>query len=187
MIPAAMGGVSFCFAEDPSPLLIASIPELFKLKGSISREETRDENELYKLLIQRMPMDSEGHLAFELDEVAAMHAGVAKMLEPLDTVDVLTTFGETSMENLQDSTAASQSADRIDKYKQNAYDALGRSLLLFNSDNSSSMAYSIKKDESIMKTYLNAYNTWIKFQINERFSRNGVKFDFEILPITIFN
>jgi hypothetical protein len=80
---------------------------LYKLKDAIAREEKRDENELYKLLIQRMPLDGEGHLAFELDEVAEMHAGVAEMLEPVDTVEVLTTFGDTSLENLQDSTAAS--------------------------------------------------------------------------------
>jgi hypothetical protein len=38
-----------------------------------------------------------------------------------------------------------------------------------------------------MKSYLNAYNTWIKYQINDRFSRTGLTFDFEILPITFFN
>lgn len=186
-IPASAGGVSFCFAEDQTPLLIASIPELYKLKDAIGREEKRDENELYKLLIQRMPIDSDGELVFELDEVADIHAGVANMLQNLDTVDVLTTFGETTLENLQDSTAASQSADRIDKYSKNAWDALGRSNLLFNADNSSSLAYMIKKDESLMKTYLNMYNTWIKFHLNSRFSRTGLTFDFEILPITVFN
>jgi hypothetical protein len=38
-----------------------------------------------------------------------------------------------------------------------------------------------------MKTYLDAYNTWIKFLINQRFNRTGLIFDFEILPITMFN
>ena len=70
MIPASSGGVTFCFAEDATPLLIASLPELAKLKDAVGREEKRDENELYKLLIQRMPVDSDGHLVFELDEVA---------------------------------------------------------------------------------------------------------------------
>ena len=186
-IPASAGGVSFCFAEDQTPLLIASIPELYKLKDAIGREEKRDENELYKLLIQRMPIDNDGELVFELDEVADIHAGVANMLQGLDTVDVLTTFGETTLENLQDSTAASQSADRIDKYSKNAWDSLGRSSLLFNADNSSSLAYMIKKDESLMKTYLNVYNTWIKYHLNSRFSRTGLTFDFEFLPITVFN
>jgi len=99
-VPASNGGVVFCFAEDCTPLLIAAIPELAKLKDALGREEKRDENELYKLLIQRMPIDSDGHLVFELDEVAEIHAGVASMLRDLDTVDVLTTFGETSLENL---------------------------------------------------------------------------------------
>lgn len=186
-IPASAGGVSFCFAEDQTPLLIASIPELYKLKDAIGREEKRDENELYKLLIQRMPIDNDGELVFELDEVADIHAGVANMLQNLDTVDVLTTFGETTLENLQDSTAASQSADRIEKYSKNAWDSLGRSSLLFNADNSSSLAYMIKKDESLMKTYLNVYNTWIKYHLNSRFSRTGLTFDFEFLPITVHN
>jgi len=70
MVPASAGGVTFCFSEDQTPLLIAAIPELAKLKDAVGREEKRDENELYKLLIQRMPIDNDGHLVFELDEVA---------------------------------------------------------------------------------------------------------------------
>ena len=51
MVPSSSGGVTFCFAEDSTPLLIAAIPELAKLKDAVGREEKRDENELYKLLI----------------------------------------------------------------------------------------------------------------------------------------
>jgi hypothetical protein len=63
-IPAAMGGICFSFSNDPIPLLIASIPELKKLDDAINREEKRDENELYKLLIQRMPISNNGELVF---------------------------------------------------------------------------------------------------------------------------
>ena len=187
MISSADGGINFCFADDQTPLLIAAIPRLRKLDDAVGREEKRDENELYKLLIQRMPIDSNGELVFELPEVADIHAGVATMLQDLDTVDVLTTFGETTLENLQDSSAASQSADRIEKYSKNAWNALGRGSILFNAENSSTLAYSIKKDESLMKSYLNMYSTWIRFQINQRFTRTGLTFDFEILPTTMFN
>ena len=186
-VPAKSGGVVFCFAEDQTPLLIASIPELAKLKEAVGREEKRDENELYKLLIQRMPIDNDGHLVFELDEVAEIHAGVADMLRDLDTVDVLTTFGETTLENLQESSAATQSNNRLEKYSNNAWDALGSSGLLYNADNSSSLAYVLKRMESVMRTYLNMYDTWIRFLINSRFSRTGLVFDFEILPTTVYN
>ena len=124
LVPASAGGVVFCFSEDSTPLMISAMEELSKLKDAVGREEKRDENELYKLLIQRMPIDNDGHLVFELDEVAQIHAGVAGMLQDLDTVDVLTTFGETTLENLQDSSAATQANNRIEKYSDNAWDSL---------------------------------------------------------------
>jgi len=49
------------------------------------------------------------------------------------------------------------------------------------------MAYVIKRIESVMRLYLNMYDTWIKFLINERFSRTGMNFDFQILPLTVYN
>ena len=187
LLPAGAGGVCFCFSDDQTPLLIASIPELKKMDDAVKREEKRDENELYKLLIERMPIDSKGELVFQLEEVAEIHASVADMLKDIDTVDVLTTFGDTDLESLQDTSAAAQSNNRIEKYRTNAYDSLGRSTLIFNADGSSSLAYSIKKDEALMISYLNVYESWIKFYLNDRFSRNGLSFDFEILPTTVFN
>lgn len=187
IIPPQNGGVCFTFPDDPTPLLLASIIQLKKLDDAVGREEKRDENELYKLLIQKMPYDSDGELIFELDEIAEIHASIAQMLKDVDTVDVLTVFGETTLENLQDSSAASQSSDRLEKYKDNAYNALGTSAVLFNADGSSTLAYSIKKDESLMISYLNVYETWIKYHLNRKFARTGMKFDFEILPTTVFN
>ena len=187
MLPGEAGGVCFCFSSDQTPLLIASIPDLKQLKDAVKREEKRDENELYKLLIQRMPITSDGELVFQLDEVADIHSSVASMLSEVDTVDVLTTFGETTLDNLQESTSATQSTNRIEKYKNNAFDALGRSSIIFNADGSSTLAYAIKKDEALMQGFLNVYENWIRFHLNNEFARKGLTFDFEILPTTVFN
>ena len=185
MIPAVNGGVCFTFIDDQAPQLIASIPQLKKLEDAVGREEKRDENELYKLLIQKMPIDSKGELVFQLDEVAEIHASVAAMLGDIDTVDVLTTFGDTDLESLQENSAATQSNDRIKKYRDNAYDFLGRSSLLFNADGSSALSYTIKKDEALMISYLNQYETWIKFHLNDRFARTGLSFDLSNFKNTI--
>ena len=187
MILPQEGGTCFTHTDDPTPLLLASLLQLQKLDDAIGREEKRDENELYKLLIQKMPIDKDGELIFPLEEVSQIHASIAEMLQDMDTVDVLTVFGDTNLESLQDTTAASQSADRIAKYKNNVFDVLGTSEILFNADGSSSLAYSIKKDESIMLAYLNVYETWIKFHLNRKFNRAGLEFDFEILPTTVYN
>ena len=186
ILSPSSGGVCFKFDSDSTPLLLPGLIGLKKLADAVAREEKRVENELYKLLIQKMPVDN-GELVFQLDEVAEIHASVAEMLQDLDTVDVLTTFGDTDLESLQESTAAAQSADRIAKYKANAFDALGRSSILFNAENSSTLAYSIKKDEALMTAFLNEYETWIKYLLNERFMRPGLSYDFEILPTTVFN
>lgn len=134
-----------------------------------------------------MPIDSNGNLVFELEEVADIHESVANMLSDVETVDVLTTFGETDLESLQETSAASQSADRIEKYRKNAWDALGRGNILFNPDGSSALAYMIKKDESLMIGYLNQYETWIKYHLNDKFGKTSLMFDFQILPTTVFN
>jgi len=55
---------------------------------------------------------------------------------------------------------------------------MGRGEILFNAVNSSSISYSIKKDESLMNAYMNVYEALIKFFLNERFSRKGLTFDF---------
>ena len=185
-IPAYAGGVSFSFG-DKTPLLISAIPDLYKMEDAIDRETRRDENELYKLLIQKMPIDNKGELVFELEEVADIHESVASMLQSYETIDVLTTFGETELESLQDSTAAAQSSDRIQKYKTSAYDSLGRSSILFNAEGSSSLAYSIQRDEALIFSLLQQYAIWIKYQINERFARPNLHFDFTFLPTTMFN
>lgn len=187
MITPEDGGISFSFINDPIPMLIGSLPDLKKLEDAVNREGKRDENELYKILIQQMPIDGNGQLVFELEEVADIHASVAEMLADMDTVEVLTTFGDTKMESLQESSAASQSADRILKYKNNAWDAIGRGEILFNATNSSSLAYSIKKDETVMKRYIDIYEAFLKYVINKRFARKGLTFGFQIFPTTVFN
>lgn len=181
-----LGGACF-FYGDKVPMLVASIPELIKLRDAEEREAKRDENELYKLLIQKMPTDSKGELLFQLEEVYDIHDSIAEMLADVDTVDVLTTFGDTSLESLQDSNASSQSSDRIDKYKTAAYDQLGRSALIFNGDGSSTIPYSITKDEALMIGISHLYEAWIQFQINQLYAKSSLRFGFEILPITNFN
>jgi len=38
-----------------------------------------------------------------------------------------------------------------------------------------------------MISFLNAYETWIKFHLNKKFTRQGLTFDFEFLPTTVYN
>ena len=185
-IPPEFGGICFYYLE-PIPYFVSSIPSIIKLEEATEREAKRDENELYKLLIQKMPIGKNDELVFELPEVYEIHDSIAEMLAGIDTIDVLTTFGDTTLESVQDSTAATQSLNRIEKYKNSTYDNLGLSYMLFNSDSSSAIPYSIEKDESIVRLINNIFSAWINYQINLKFSKSNLKFSFNILPTTIHN
>lgn len=186
MFGPELGGMCFTY-YDHTPLFISAIPDLYKLDDAVDREAKRDENELYKLLIQKMPIDSKGELVFQLEEVADIHESVAQMLSSTDTVDVLTTFGDTSLEDLQGTTAASQSSNRIEKYTNNAYNNIGISELYFNPSTSSSMPYSIAKDEAFMRYLTEQYAAWVRVYLNRKFAQKTFSFSFSILPTTIFN
>lgn len=185
-ITAAEGACCFQVA-DGTPFFLTAIPMIYQLEKAVGREATRDENELYKLLIQKMPIDNNGELVFQLEEVADIHASVASMLKGIDTVDVLTTFGDTSMESIQDSTAASQSADRLEKYANSVYQGLGLSKLYFNADTSSAMQYANAKDEAMMAMLTDQYAKWIEYQVNRRYAKANLTFDVTILPTTRIN
>lgn len=180
------GGMAFIFG-DGTPLFISSIPDIYTMNEAVDREAKRDEDELHKLLIHQMPVDKNGELVFDLNEVADIHASIAEMLKDMDTVNVMTTFGDAKLENLQDSTAATQSASRIEKYYKNSYDNMGVSSLLFNATGSGSIPYALKKDEGILFSIAALYDAWLKNQLNKRFGNKTLRFDFTTLPITVFN
>lgn len=185
-IPPSIGGACFTYG-DGTPYMVSSIISLQKMEDSIDREAQRDENELYKILVQKMPIDNKGELVFQLEEVADIHEATAEMLKNNDTINVLTTFGDVKLESVQDSSSASQSADRIEKYKTAAYDALGRSSILFNANGNASLAYSIQKDEGFIRALNEIYSAWIKFQVNQKYATSSCSFDFTILETTTFN
>ncbi len=185
-ITPSEGALCFYYYE-PIPLFISSIPSILKLEEAQSREAKRDENELYKILVQKLPVDKNGELVFELEEAVELHKSLSSMLSKDETIDVLTTFADVKLENVQDSAAATQSADRLEKYKNATYDNLGISSILFNSDGSSSLVESINKDIALMSSWAQMYSTWLELQLNLRFGKPTVSFALNILPITFFN
>lgn len=179
------GGMCFFFNEDMLPPLVSSSIAIAELQESRDRESSRDEKELNKILIHKLPIDKEtGELLFSLPEAHSLHESICNMLEDNDSIDVLTTFGEIKLENVQDTaSAASASQSRIDKYVEAAYDELGVSSSLFNADGTAAaMNYSIKKDISIMFAWSKIYENWVNSYIRNRtLKKDGSHFTIRFL------
>jgi hypothetical protein len=71
------------------------------LESARNRETARDNNELEKILIHRLPINKEdGELLFTLPEAEMLHQSICNMLEDNETINVLTTYGEVSLEGV---------------------------------------------------------------------------------------
>lgn len=179
-------GVVFHFG-DFVPYFVNAIPELLRLDEAQDREGDREAEELQKLLINKMPISSKtGEMIFEPDEAAVMHKGLVDMLSNNKYIDVLTTYGETSLEQAQTTTSQAQN-NSLNKFTFNAFDNLGTSAQLFNAEGNTALKYSTDKDTSLMFSLAMIYANWLTYIVNDRFADTKVSFNVEFLPTTIHN
>ena len=179
-------GVVFHFG-DFVPYFVNAIPELLRLDEAQDREGDREAEELQKLLINKMPISSKtGEMIFEPEEAAVMHRGLVDMLSDNKYIDVLTTYGDTSLEQAQTTTSQAQN-NSLNKFTFNAFDNLGASAQLFNAEGNTALKYSTDKDTSLMFSLAMIYANWLTYIVNDRFADNKISFSVEFLPTTIHN
>jgi hypothetical protein len=110
--------------------------------------------QLLKILIQKLPLDKNGDLIFDVDEARDIHNNAVEMLRRAIGVDVLTTFADVSVENMADKNSSSLTQDGLEKIERTAYNAFGVSRNIFNTDGNLSLEKSILDDESTMRSLL---------------------------------
>jgi hypothetical protein len=142
---------------------------------------------LLKIIIQKLPMDKNGDLIFDVDEARDIHNNAVDMLSRAIGVDVLTTFTDVESVDLSDkNTTASQ--DDLQKVERTVYNSLGISRNLFNTDGNLSLEKSILNDESTVRSLLQQFNIFMDKVIKKR-SGNSKKYNFKFyfLETTQYN
>ena len=100
-IPASEGGLCFFFNEDQTPPFVSATISASELEQARDREAKHDENELRKVLIHKLPINkSDGELLFTLPEAEILHESVCNMLAEDDTIDVITTYADITLESV---------------------------------------------------------------------------------------
>ena len=87
------------------PLFISVIPYLIDLDQAQDLDRKKMAQQLIKIIIQKMPLDKNGDLVFDVDEAAELHNNAVKMLSKAIGVDVLTTFADVQVEDLADTSS----------------------------------------------------------------------------------
>lgn len=184
-IPPSDGGLCFFFNDDKTPPFVSATLAANELEKAREREAQHDANELRKLLVHKLPINkNDGELLFTLPEAEALHESICNMVAEDDTIDVITTYADITLENVQDADAsATSSSTRLEKYLNSVYDDLGTSSVIFNSDSgSTALTFSIKKDISLMFAWSRQYELAINSFLRKKAKNDALYFSIKLLP-----
>lgn len=132
------------------PLFVNAIPEILDLEIIKGIDRQRQLQQIQKILVQKLPLDKNNDLVFDVDEARDIHNNAVNMLSNSIGVDVITTFADVKGIEISDANATTKD-NSLDNAERGLYNALGISKNLFNTDGNLALAKSILVDESCLK------------------------------------
>lgn len=170
---------------DGDPLIMGGIPDLINLMDTKDIVKGIDKQALKKLVISQLPLDKDGNLVFDLEEAGEIHQTMASILQD-SMVDILTTFGETEVANLE--ARDSLQGDKLAKVERNSYNELGLPSTMFNPDSSTATQYAIENLQSLVFSVFPEIENSLSIYIgNTQGLPNRVDFSFKLLRVSHYN
>lgn len=177
--------VKFCLNNSDFPPLSGAIPSIIDLDQAQDLDRKKTMQQLLKIIIQKLPLDKNGDMIFDMDEMKDMHNNAVNMLKRAIGVDVLTTIADIDVADMQDSNSTTKTDD-LAKVERTVYNNLGVSQNLFNTDGNIAMEKSIANDEATMRDLLLQFQSMLN-KIAKRFDKSKYNFKVNILETTIYN
>lgn len=179
--------VKFTANGEDYPAFISVIPLIIDLDEAQALDKKKTMQRLLKIVVQKMPLDKNGELIFDVDEAQQLHNNAVQMLSRAIGVDVLTTFADVEVEDMNASRAETQTDD-LQRVERQLYNEAGVSQMQFNTDGNIALEKSILNDEATM------YNMLLQFEqfLNELLapfntSKKKVEYKVQLLTTTIYN
>lgn len=179
--------IKFNINDEDFPMLISVIPAIIDLDAAQDLDKKRMAQKLLKIIIQRMPIDKNGDLVFDVDEAAQLHNNAVNMLSKAIGVDVLTTFAEVDVADMSER-GNQTSTDELAKVERTVYNEAGVSQLQFNSDGNIALNNSILNDEASMYNLLVQFEAFLNVLL-EPYNKSPKKVYYraQLLTTTIYN
>lgn len=169
------------------PLFISTIPALIDLDETQELEKKKLQQQLLKIIIQKLPIDKNGDLVFDIDEAQELHNNAVAMLNKAIGVNVLTTFADVSVEDMADSSNETAD-DNVARAKGVVYDQAGVSQMLYNAEGNMAVTNSILTDEASIYQLIQQFECFLN-RLLQPFNTKPKKLFFkaQILTTTIYN
>ena len=152
--------IKFNLNDGDYPPFMSVIPYLIDLDGAQDLDRKKMAQKLLKIIIQKMPIDKNGDLIFDIDEAQALHNNAVNMLGRAIGIDVLTTFAEVDVADMSDKSNQSN-IDELEKVERTVYNEAGVSQMQFNSDSNTALNNSILNDEASMYDLLLQFESFM--------------------------
>ena len=143
--------------------------------------------QLLKIVIQKLPLDKNGDLIFDVDEARDIHNNAVEMLKRAIGVDVLTTFADIAVEDMSDKNTTT-TQDDLSKMERTVFNNFGISQNLFNTDGNLSLEKSILSDEASIRNLLFQFHMFFD-RLTQTQGTNKRKYNFRLymLETTQYN
>lgn len=179
--------IKFNFGPDDIPIFVNATPQILDLDAAQDLDRRKQMQKLLKILIQKLPLDKNGDLIFDIDEARDLHNNAIEMLSRAVGVDVLTTFADISVENMSD-TNTTTTTDDLQKVERTVFNALGISQNLFNTDGNLSLEKSILNDEATLRQMILQFEIFFDRMVQKKNPhRKKYAFKFHFLDTTQYN
>lgn len=175
----------FALSDDECPVFFALIPEIIRLEKNKKIADEQALQQLFKLLVQKMPLNKNSDLIFDVEETKAIHKQASNMLSKAPGVDLFTTWADVELLNL-DTTEAQSRASALTS-SNSFWDQSGTSPMLFATNGNISLSSSQKKDLTIIFKILESYSTFINMRLNALFNMKQINHHFKFIDVTELN
>ena len=175
--------VKFNINNSDVPIFVNSIPTIMDLDAAQDLDRKKQMQKLLKILVQKLPMDKNGDLIFDVDEARDIHNNAVQMLQRAIGVDVLTTFTDVDSIDMSDKNTTT-TTDDLAKVERSVYNSLGVSQNLFNTDGNMALEKSVLNDESTIRSLILQFNIFFNRIIEKKSSNKKYNFRFYLLETT---
>ena len=179
--------IKFNINGDDTPMFMSVIPALIDLDEAKDLDKKKMAQELLKIIIQKMPVDKNGDLVFDVDEAQQLHNNAVAMLKKAIGIDVLTTFADVEVADMSDNRSTA-TTDDLERVERSVYNEAGVSQMQFNTDGN------IALEKSILNDAASLYNLILQFEsfmndLIEKYNKKPKRYYYraQILTTTIYN
>ena len=179
--------IKFNINGDDAPMFMSVIPALIDLDEAKDLDKKKMAQELLKIIIQKMPVDKNGDLVFDVDEAKELHNNAVAMLKKAIGIDVLTTFADVQVADMSDNRSTA-TTDDLERVERGVYNEAGISQMQFNTDGNIALEKSIRNDEASLYNLILQFEGFIN-DVIEKYNKKPKKYYYraQILTTTIYN